>query len=50
MDFEAKLEEIVIVSLIFGVRAVSALSERALIELAAKGNCQGNNGFCRLSV
>ena len=34
MDFEAKLEEIVIVSLIFGVRAVSALSERAVIELA----------------
>ena len=34
IDFEAKLEEIVIVSLIFGVRAVSALSERAVIELA----------------
>ena len=34
MDMDAETEEIVIVSLIFGVRSVSALSERAVLNLA----------------
>ena len=34
LSFESKIEEIVILSLIFGVRAVSALSEKAIIMLA----------------
>ena len=34
MDINAETEEIVIVSLIFGVRSVSALSERAVLNLA----------------
>ena len=34
MDMDAETEEIVIVSLIFGVRSMSALSERAVLNLA----------------
>ena len=34
LDPDAKLEELVIVTLIFGVRAVSALSERAVLDIA----------------
>ena len=41
MDMDAETEEIVIVSLIFGVRSVSALSERAVLNLAGRA-CEGD--------